>query len=257
MPIWEIAAFTHCGRVRTSNQDGVAIDDRLLVGDMATPTNVTVKKDSCILVVADGMGGHVHGTKASRAVLDCLIAKRGQAMQPATCITAIHETCDHLHKLMEADPTTLGMGATVAGVLLSPAQLLVFNVGDAKVFLHSHHHLIQLSRDDVPPTGLSQSGHRISHVVTQAIGGSAFPVPIDPHVSVEPALRRNETLLLCSDGLTDMVAHHQIQDTLSRTANVELGARSLAAQAFRAGAADNLSIVLARCGSPDHVRSHN
>ena len=71
---WYIAAFTHRGRVRPNNQDGIAIEDRVLVGDMPAPTTTTIVKDTCVLMIADGMGGHARGAAASRAVLDLLIA---------------------------------------------------------------------------------------------------------------------------------------------------------------------------------------
>lgn len=72
--------------------------------------------------------------------------------------------------------------------------------------------LVQLSCDDVPEGGSDPLGPRRSHALTQAMGGTSFPVPVEPHVSVDPPLAPEETLLLCSDGLTDMV----INDFMTR-----------------------------------------
>jgi PPM family protein phosphatase len=74
MTSWTIAAFTHRGRVRPDNEDAIAIGDHILTGDMDAPVVMTAPIDSCLLMIADGMGGHAHGAMASRAVLDYLVA---------------------------------------------------------------------------------------------------------------------------------------------------------------------------------------
>jgi PPM family protein phosphatase len=246
MSVWHTVAFTHCGRVRAANEDGVAIEGRILIGDMAAPTTLTVTKDICVLMIADGMGGHAHGAMASRALLERLIADIERLASPTTCAEAIQAANDHLYELMHADPKAIGMGATLVGATLTSTQLLIFNAGDSRGYLHSRDHLIQLSRDDVPDIRIDRSGRRLSHAVTQAVGGSTFHVPIEPHVSVEPPLLPGETLLLCSDGLTDMVPDQIIQDVIRQATDIESAARSLVAHAFRSGGTDNLSLVLAQ-----------
>jgi serine/threonine protein phosphatase PrpC len=246
--VWHTAAFTHRGRVRKENQDGVAVDGRVLVGDMPAPTTTTVVKDTSVLMIADGLGGHARGAAASRAVLDLLVADADRLASPLTCADAIRSANDYLYELMHADPSAVGMGATLVGAALTSTRLLIFNVGDARAYLHSHGHLIQLSHDDVPGDGM-RSWPRVCHAVTQAIGGSTFHVSIEPHISVEPPLLPAETLLLCTDGLTDMVSDSIIRDVLRKTTDIGAAARSLAAQAFRAGCTDNITLVLARRGA--------
>jgi PPM family protein phosphatase len=246
MFVWHAAAFTHRGRVRAANEDGIAINGRVLVGDMLAPGLMTIAKHASVLMIADGMGGHACGAAASRAVLDHLIANGEQLTSMQTCADAIRAANEHLYELMEADPTALGMGSTLVGAALTSAQLLIFNVGDSRAYLHSNDFLIQLSCDDVPHVALDQSASRTSHSITQAIGGSPFHVSIEPHVGLEPPLLPGETLLLCTDGVTDMVPNSIIQDVLSRAPDVGAAARVIAAHAFRAGAVDNLSLVLAR-----------
>jgi serine/threonine protein phosphatase PrpC len=98
----------------------------------------------------------------------------------------------------------------------------------------------------VPDRRTDRLGRRLTHTITQALGGSYVHVLVEPHVSVEPPLVPGEMLLLCSDGLTDMVPDHIIQDVLRRATDIEVAARNLAARAFRTGGADNLSLVLAQ-----------
>jgi serine/threonine protein phosphatase PrpC len=92
----------------------------------------------------------------------------------------------------------------------------------------------------------NHSGPRRSHAITQALGGSSLPVPVEPHFTVDAPLAPGETLLLCSDGLTDMVADNILRDMLSKAPDPNTAVRHLTAQAFRAGGHDNISVVVAR-----------
>lgn len=91
MPHWSIAAFTHRGRVRPQNEDAVAIGTHILTSDMDAPLVMTAPNDRCLLMIADGMGGHAHGAMASRAVLDYLVAAIDRLSNPASCVEVIEE----------------------------------------------------------------------------------------------------------------------------------------------------------------------
>ncbi|MCD9893230.1 PP2C family protein-serine/threonine phosphatase [Bradyrhizobium japonicum] len=245
---WTIAAFTHRGRVRPGNEDATAVDNRILTGNMDAPVLMTTPSDSCLLLmIADGMGGHAHGAMASRAVLDYLVAGVDRLSNPASCAEVIEEASQHLYELMQEHPDALGMGSTLVGAVLKADQLVTFNVGDSRCFLFSRGQLVQLSQDDVPEGEINQFGPRQSHALTQALGGSSFPIAVEPHISVDPPLAPGETLLLCSDGLTDMVASQVISDTLKSAKDPLQAAKRLAAKAFSAGARDNISLLVARC----------
>lgn len=244
---WSIAAFTHRGRVRPDNEDATAVDNRILTGNMDAPVLVTTPSDCCLLMIADGMGGHSHGAMASRAVLNYLVAAVDRLSNPASCAEVIEDASQHLYELMQEHPEALGMGSTLVGAVLKADQLVTFNVGDSRCYLFSGGQLVQLSQDDVPEGENDPFRPRQSHALTQALGGSPFPVSIGPHVTVDAPLAPGETLVLCSDGLTDMVSGRTISDTL-RTAGGPLQAtKKLAARAFSAGARDNVSLLVARC----------
>ena len=246
MPGWTIAAFTHRGRVRPDNEDAVAIGNRILTGDLDIPIVTVVPNNCCLLMIADGMGGHTHGAMASRALLDHLITDVDRLAAQATCDEAIREANDYLYGLMQSQPDASGMGTTLVGVVLTPLRLLNFNVGDSRAYLFTRGHLVQLSHDDVIDVGANPSGHRTSHAITQALGGSEYPVPINPHVNTDAPLASGETLLICSDGITDMVSDNIIRDVLSKNTDPNTAVRHLTAQAFRAGGHDNLSLIIAR-----------
>src|SRR5258706_4366441 len=176
---WTIAAFTHRGRVRPANEDAIALDTGVLTGDMSSPVVMTTPGDGCLLMVADGMGGHAQGAMASRAVLDHLVAVADRISNTASWAEAIEDANQHLYALMQQYEAALGMGTTLVGAFLTQAALLTFNVGDSRCYLLSSNQLIQLSHDDVADEGSNRSGHRRSHAITQALGGSSFAVAIE------------------------------------------------------------------------------
>lgn len=245
MPNWTIAAFTHRGRVRSANEDALAVDTHILTGNMDKPLVMSAMNDSCVLMIADGMGGHAQGAMASRAVLDYLVASIDRLSQPATCAEVVGEANQHLYRLMYQQAEALGMGSTIVGAVLKADQLVTFNVGDSRSYLFSTGRLIQLSQDDVSEQENHRPGPRRSHALTQALGGSSLPLQIEPHISIDAPLAPGETLLLCSDGLTDMVDDQTISKVLRSAGTPLQSVRKLAARAFGAGARDNISLVVA------------
>ncbi len=137
------------------------------------------------------------------------------------------------------------MGSTVVGAVLRSQQLFIFNVGDSRCYLFSAGQLVQLSYDDVPEHENDRPGPRRSHALTQALGGSSLPLPVDPHITIDAPLAPGETLLLCSDGLTDMVTNQIIRNILGDAKLPLRSTRKLAAKAFSAGARDNISLIVA------------
>jgi serine/threonine protein phosphatase PrpC len=144
------------------------------------PTVMTAPGDGCLLMVADGMGGHAQGAMASRAVLDHLVAAAARISNPGSCAEAIKDANQHLYALMQQHEAALGMGTTLVGAFLTPTALLTFNVGDSRCYLFSTGKLIQLSRDDIADEEKSRSGHRRSHAVTQALAALRFPLASNP-----------------------------------------------------------------------------
>jgi PPM family protein phosphatase len=214
---------------------------------------MTAPNGCCLLMIADGMGGHAHGAMASRAVLDYLVAATDRLSNSASCAEVVVEANQQLFELMHEHPEALGMGTTLVGAFLTADQLVTFNVGDSRCYLFSAGRLVQLSYDDVPEGESNRFGPRRSHALTQALGGSSFPIGVEAHISVDPPLAPGETLLLCSDGLTDMIANQTVSDALRTAKNPLQAARKLAAKAFSAGGRDNVSLIVARQLEPNLV----
>jgi len=234
LPRVEVTALSHTGAVREHNEDSLAVAGWVLDGDLSTPrqTRHTLAQP-LVFAVADGMGGHAGGEIASRYATKRLAETPIDAAAAALRgrLEAINK---ELYQTMKAVPSLLGMGTTVAGLLLSAARALCFNVGDSRIYRFRRSRLEQLSIDDVPP------GPR-SGLITQTLGGAPILVPIAPHIG-EEAIVLPSRWLLCSDGLTDMLDDADIERVLAT--NDEPAVRALFAAAMDAGGADNISIVL-------------
>jgi len=238
-PHIEVTALSHRGALRDNNEDTIAVagwvsDEEEMV---APRRSSHALPEPLVLAVADGMGGHAGGEVASRYAAKRLAGGRvsanaGDLRKRLGMINA------ELYETMKTVPSLLGMGTTVAGLVLSAQRVLWFNVGDSRIYRHRGRRLEQLSVDDVPP------GPR-SGFITQTLGGSPVFLPITPHIG-EDEMVLPSRWLLCSDGLTDMVRDADIQRAL--TTHDEEAVHALFAAAMRAGGTDNISIVLVSIG---------
>jgi serine/threonine protein phosphatase PrpC len=244
---WQAVVLTHRGIVRPTNEGCVAIDRNIFTDNMRQPIELHLTPKFHVLMIADGIGGHVNGALASRTVIEFLTRLPAERLAAPNAVSAAIEVAnDRVYDFMETRPETTGMGATLIGVAITDTGFLIFNVGDSRAYLHEPGNLIQLSQDDVPPKHIGASRRRNTHVITQSLGGADVRIPIFPHVSSIPALSAGETILLCSDGLTDMLDDGEICEVLDRCQGLHAGVTELGLLAMRAGGRDNISIIVAQ-----------
>lgn len=240
-----LAAITHRGAVRGANEDAVAIGKDVLTGNMDEPTVTSLYGFNHIFMVADGMGGHTHGAVASRAALDAVIRFGIDLSNIDACADALVDANDRIYDLMGDQPETAGMGTTIVGVAISDDAVVHFNVGDSRAYRHRTGSLVCLTSDDTLHV-TRQGQSRVSHLITQSLGGRRSRTRIRPHIGVSPALLQDETVLICSDGLTDMVSDDMILEILDNIFNPSECIKKLFSCAIEAGGRDNISIVIAR-----------
>ena len=128
---------------------------------------------------------------------------------------------------------------TVAGVVLAAGNVIVFNVGDSRVYGLSERGLARISVDDSPPLA---PGQTTTSIVTQTMGGNAHHTSIDPHVTTLP-LEPGGRFLVCTDGLTDVIAEADIGAILGRHAGLEASVELWRA-AMEAGGPDNITLAV-------------
>jgi PPM family protein phosphatase len=242
-------AFTHQGAVRASNEDTIAVGAWIANEPMAAPVvlerTVTAPLICC---VADGMGGHAAGEVASRIVAEHLARRAAEASDEAAMARLLHGLNDTLFQLMDERPAWYGMGTTVAGVAVAPSGIIVFNVGDSRVYRTKPGALVQLSTDDTPGPKLPDGRTAVytSAIISQVLGGYGPDEPGErmvPHILREP-LADGARYLICSDGLTDLLDKAAIEELLEE--DDQASAAALFEAAMAQGGEDNISLILLR-----------
>jgi len=243
----QVAAITHRGRVRQSNEDAFSIDGDVFGESFLPPLIQHLDDRPHLLMVADGLGGHPYGELASRATLEFLAARQELWQSELAWSDAVCEANDHLYDVMHGDPALAGMGTTIVGLVLNKSSIIHFNVGDSRLYRYATGRLQQLSQDDVPRERSTEGAHR-SHEITQSIGGRESHVPVVPHARTAGALESGERLLLCSDGLTDMASDEDILRVFINENDLSKCAQTLLDLALDAGGLDNITVVIAGVG---------
>lgn len=241
------AATSHVGEVRRRNEDAFLVAPALH-----------------LVALADGMGGHRGGHVASALALETLRDRLvvpildGRTYEP-------HHARDRIQRLERAlqeanqriiqrgrdDPSVAGLGTTIVTVWIGEDGAVSAHVGDSRVYryrdalvriTHDHSVAAEIRRQsgggaEIEPTG------RLASVLTRALGGHDAGVDVEFHTF---DLRPDDRLLLCSDGLTDVVAEDDIAALLALDEPPPDIARALVDAALAAGGPDNVTVVVVK-----------
>lgn len=234
---WASVARTHVGKVRRLNEDAVL--DRPDLG---------------LWAVADGMGGHEAGDRASRMVVEALAALAPPAGLDDFVAAAKRQLQAVNETLQEEARDGAGRisGSTVAALLVHGRHGVAIWAGDSRIYLYRNGRLHGLSRDhsqveEWVKSGLLKrheaSGHPASNVITRAVGADDAVELDTTRIDVLPG----DVFLLCSDGLYNEVDEEAMSQALSRT-DCEWSAEQLLARALASRARDNISLVIVHAG---------
>ena len=242
-------AETDVGRRRSLNED-------------------TVFAGGDLFVVCDGMGGHKAGEVASKMAADTIASfiersgedteitwpygfERGDSLDSNRLRTALKLANRAVFRESTSSDDYVGMGTTVAAVLISRSRWMIYaSVGDSRIYLIHAGAIVQLTRDDTwlnaawggqAPDDAALTS--MKNLLTKALGSRD---DVDFDVAVRD-LSEGDTVLVCSDGLTNMLADPQILEIVSaRGTDLEAACRGLVAAANDKGGRDNISAVLLR-----------
>ena len=267
--------ITDTGKVRETNEDQFLIAElskRMRVWQTSLPEpKLQVGEDRAhLFLVADGMGGHRAGERASTIAVAAIeqftlntfrwfFASDSPGAQKvlAQFQSALSGADDKILEEAAGNPELAGMGTTLTMAFQLDAQLCIVHVGDSRAYLYRDGLLHQLTKDHTVVAELVRSGviradqvasHPLRHVITNVIGGP------NPGVKVEASafeVQAGDRLLLCSDGLTEMVTNDAIIVTLDKEADPEAGAKALLAQANTNGGRDNITVLIVRFDPAD------
>ncbi|MEU6576395.1 protein phosphatase 2C domain-containing protein [Streptomyces sp. NPDC046805] len=247
MPYLAVSALSHPGLLRERNEDSLVVGPWTLCATVTEnpQTLVFPLGTPLVVAVADGLGGHPGGDVAS-----ALVARRIASLGPLlTSEDAVRDALNACNRFLyeaaggDEESELTGMGTTIAGVVVQPDSVMVFNVGDSRVFAVSDDAVRQVSVDDSPPL---EPGQRTTSLVTQCLGGSPSYRPIRPHVKAAP-LSPGDRCLICTDGLTDPLTTDVLDDVL-RVHDDGRAAFELWKAAIAAGGPDNITLAVVRLG---------
>lgn len=219
-----VTVATDVGCEREHNEDAAALAGTVIQHDHGAPQtwNLTVEQPLRI-VVCDGMGGHLGGETASQ-IAACELSKPGDDVA-----ADIQRVSDDLNRLGQARPELRGLGTTAVVVEVRPdGTASIFHVGDSRAYL-ADPELSALTVDDRVAANLP--------VLTQALG--PMDKPLDVHC-YDLDLLAGQRLLLCSDGLVDVVSDTDIECLLEG----DDASTRLVTAALKGGAPDNVTVAV-------------
>ncbi|MEV5144269.1 Stp1/IreP family PP2C-type Ser/Thr phosphatase [Streptomyces sp. NPDC052727] len=228
------AAGSHKGMIREGNEDSGYAGPRLLA-------------------IADGMGGQAAGEVASSEVISTLVTldddvpgsdiltSLGQAVQRAN---------DQLRAMVEEDPQLEGMGTTLTALLWTGQRLGLVHVGDSRAYLLRDGVLTQITQDHTWVQRLVDEGriteeeattHPQRSLLMRALGSGDH---VEPDLSIRE-VRAGDRYLICSDGLSGVVSHQTMEETLASYQGPQETVQELIQLALRGGGPDNITVIVA------------
>ncbi len=267
----DFGARSHPGKVRAHNEDNYLITQlgrSLRVIQTSLPESELpgqIEEVAYAMVVADGMGGLAAGERASMlAIRTCVeLALKSPKWVMRIDDQEAQQLIGRMREFLLAVDQVLissaqdegrlsGMGTTLTCAHSIGADMFIVHVGDSRAYLFRSGRLQQLTRDHTFAQHLADVGaippeqvatHASRHVLTNFVGGPSQGV--EPEIDVV-MLSDGDRILLCSDGLTDMVEDAEITEILGRNPDPVDAARVLVDRALKHGGRDNVTVLVAR-----------
>jgi serine/threonine protein phosphatase PrpC len=258
----KLFARTDVGQIREHNEDNFLIADltRKTRGLLEANRAGIVGKHGSLFAVCDGMGGAAAGEIASQLAVDILYERMTEGLEETPPLSRDELARRLVHSIEAAglrifqeakvDRTRRGMGTTVTAASLVDDYLFFAQVGDSRAYVLRNEHLVQLTRDQSLVNQLIEAGQLTeeeaetfehNNIILQALG-TADTVQVDLTFC---ELRRGDTLLLCSDGLSGMVRFEDIREVLTSTPEPIDACKVLTERANQSGGHDNITVIVA------------
>jgi serine/threonine protein phosphatase PrpC len=267
-----VTAFglTDKGKVRSNNEDQFLVAEltkamHVRQTSLPEPKLRIGEERAHLFLVADGMGGHSAGERASALAVAAIeqftlnsfkwfFGSNTTDAQSALAEFRAALTGADAQILAEASnhPELSGMGTTVTMAFHLGTQLCLIHAGDSRAYVFRDGELHQVTEDhtmtaDMVRTGAIQpdevARHPLRHVITNVVGGNELGVAVEAQVL---EVQADDRLLLCSDGLSETMTNDSIRAVLEMELAPEAAARKLLAQALESGAPDNVTLVVVR-----------
>lgn len=236
--------YTDVGKQRTENQDAYYID-------------INKEHAQALCVVCDGMGGAKAGNIASKVAIEAFVGRVQGLMRPKRSVEQLKEVMkdairyanEQVHSLALADVKYRGMGTTLVAILVSGDSAVIGNIGDSRAYFVDHDGIRRITRDHSLVEDMVLLGelteeeakdHPNKNLITRAIG-------TDDNVTVdlyELVITPDSHLLLCSDGLSNLVSDQEILYEIVHGGEFDSCCKRLTEIANSRGGFDNITSVL-------------
>lgn len=232
-------SMTDIGKKRKLNQDYVFTSE-IPVGKLAN-----------LFIVADGMGGHNAGDYASKYTIETIVEEIEKSKDTSVVKIlekAIQSANRHIRKKSQESEGLNGMGTTVVAATIHGDEMCVANVGDSRLYVINQE-IKQITEDHSLVEEMVRMGgirreqarsHPKKNIITRAIGAED-ELEID---FFQVKLKKGDFVLLCSDGLTNMIEDEEIRMILQGQRDIVEKAEALVATANNNGGKDNIAVIL-------------
>lgn len=233
-------SITDIGKKRNDNQDFIYTSE-IPLGNLPN-----------VFIVADGMGGHNAGDYASRVTVETIVDEINISFEknPFRIFTkALEKSNEAIRKKAAEDLTMSGMGTTVVMATCIGKYLEVANIGDSRLYIINDKEIRQITRDHSLVEEMVRLGginreearhHRNKNIITRAIGAADT---VEPDFFTEE-LVEGDMILLCSDGLTNMLEDEEIRMIMNGARDIVEMTQKLVDAANENGGKDNISVIL-------------
>ncbi|MBO5929715.1 MAG: Stp1/IreP family PP2C-type Ser/Thr phosphatase [Clostridia bacterium] len=235
----EIGAATSAGCVRPVNEDAYYVSD---------PNSSAM----VLAIIADGMGGHNAGEIASGkavAIVQEEVLAKGDKSAKEILVKAVDDANREIHEMSKKKKSLSGMGTTITACVAENKYVTVVQVGDSRLYqirknsitqITKDHSLVELLVENGEITKEEAKSHPQKNIITRAVG-TEKTVESDVY---EFKTKKDDVILLCSDGLVNMVEDETILSVVSTAKNLEEAANTLVSEAEAAGGTDNITVIL-------------
>ena len=251
----DAAVCSHIGNLREKNEDNYYFDGVILEvnqGKEGTLLHNLNAKRMQVYAVCDGMGGEEAGEEASmQAVLGIKEFVGRKKMKNEKQIRSSLQTISNEIE-RQANAKDIHSGTTIAMVVFCWNHLIIAHVGDSRVYSFKDHEINYITTDhsevqQMIAFGLlkEEDAHHNPrrHVINQYLGMPQKDALLSPEVSVPLIIEPSTRLLICSDGLTDMVENERINEIVSNAVSADIAVKALTDEALQNGGRDNITTI--------------
>jgi protein phosphatase len=275
----EIASQSDCGRERTINEDHFLVlhlsRSQLVMATSLARADVPSRfeEDAYCFAVADGLGTGGTGAVASRVAMSALaymaiaFGRWNVRVDPQVAEEIMERAeffYDRVHRAVldraRVEPMLSQIATTLTAAYSAGQDLFVANVGNSRAYLFREGQLTQLTRDQTiaermterpRPAPVERATHDLQHILTDTIGGRDFPLVEVEHFR----LLNGDIVIVCTDGLTDVVPNDVIADVLALRRNSREQCHALIERALARGGRDNMTVIVAQYTIPPVTNS--